>query len=144
VLFTHVARRRARAASARDDNPVLARVQALASLDPFGAAALTRSARRVRWRLLGRSLRLGTKDILRFCEDSRSDERRERLRRHELHSSSKTVFEELRKDEEVLVRLGTGRKLHEQIDITVWAGVAAQNRPEQRKPPHPKGPNLGL
>jgi hypothetical protein len=79
-----------------------------------------------------------------FSQDSRPDERRECLGRHEFHRLPETRFEQIRQGQEMLKRLGARRELHEHVDITIRAGLTAQNRAEQRQALNPEASDLYL
>jgi hypothetical protein len=85
-----------------------------------------------------------SKDILRFGQNSRSDQRREPLRRDQLDPAFEAIFEQVEKSRKTVECLGARRKLHQQVDIAVGAGLTTQNRAEQCEPRDAKGPDLRL
>src|SRR6185295_1771871 len=85
----------------------------------------------------------GSKDILRFGQDPRPDERREGLRRDEVHSTAESSFQEVEKCKKAIECLGPREELNEEIKIAVRSGFAAKNRTEQREPLDAECLNLG-
>ncbi len=58
--------------------------------------------------------------------------------------TAQTSFEQIRQNQEAIVRLAGWRELHHDVDVTAGVGLAAQDRAEQRKPVHAQGPDLLL
>ena len=56
-----------------------------------------------------------SKDILRFGENTRPDERREGLGRHQLDATTETGFEKLGQGEKALERLAAGRERDKEV-----------------------------
>jgi len=79
---------------------------------------------------------------LRFCQDTRPNKRRKRLRRNEFHPTPETVFEKLGKRKKAIERLGARRELHEEVNVAVRPGIAAKDGTEQGEPSDTKRTNL--
>jgi hypothetical protein len=75
----------------------------------------------------------GSKDILRFRQDSRPQEWRQIFQRDELDAATETCFEQLEQREKVVVSLGARRELNQEIDFAVGAGFAARDGTVQRE-----------
>ncbi len=76
---------------------------------------------------------------MRFCQDVRPDERRKRLRRNEFHTAPETIFKKFGKRKKTIERLGTRRKLHQEVDVAVRPGFATQDGAKQGEPGDTKG-----
>jgi len=76
---------------------------------------------------LGERESRGSKDILGFGQNPRPDERRERLRGHELHPSSEALLEQVGQVQEAIERLRARRKLYEEVDVAVGPSLIPQD-----------------
>lgn len=90
------------------------------------------------WRRYSR----GSKDILCFRQDMRSQERRQRLDSNKLDCAAEACLEQLGQREKTVVSLGSRKELDQEIDITVATSLTACYAAEQCEPPHTKYTDL--
>src|SRR3954471_9297945 len=90
------------------------------------------------WRRYSR----GSKDILCFREDMRSQERRQRLDSNQLDCATEACLEQLRQREKTRVRLGAWKELDQEVYITVSASLTAYYGAEQCESLHTKCTDL--
>jgi hypothetical protein len=79
---------------------------------------------------------------LRFCQDTRPNERRKRLKRNEFHPTPQTVFEKLGKCKKAIERLGARGELHEEVNVAVRPGIASKDGAEESEPSDTKRTNF--
>jgi hypothetical protein len=79
---------------------------------------------------------------LRFCQDTRPNERRKRLSRNEFHATPETVFQKLGKRKEATERFGARGELHEEVYVAVRPGIATKDGAEQGEPSDTKRTNF--
>ncbi len=90
------------------------------------------------WRRYSR----GSENILRFCQDMRSDERRKRLNCNEFHPTPETVFEKLGKRKKAIERLGAREELNKEVNVAVRPGIATKDGTEKGEPGDTKRTNF--
>ena len=76
---------------------------------------------------------------MRFCQDTRPNERRKRLSRNEFHPTPETVFEKLGQRKKAIERLGARGELHEEVDVAVRPGIATKDGAEKGEPSDTEG-----
>src|SRR3954469_21607774 len=90
------------------------------------------------WRRYSR----GSEDILRFCQDSRTDEGRERFGRQHVDSTSQPGLKQVAEREKIAERLRSRPETHDHIDIAVGAGSVPEHRTKQREALYAEGSDL--
>jgi hypothetical protein len=79
---------------------------------------------------------------LRFCQDSRPNERRKRLSRNEFHSIPEKFLNKLGKRKKAIERLGARGELHEEVNVAVRPGIAWKDGAELGEPSDTKRTNF--
>ena len=81
---------------------------------------------------------------MRFRQDSRAEERGERLRCHEFNPSAEAVFKEFGQRKKTTVRLRPRRELNEEVHIALRTCLTPQNRAKESEPRHPQRADLSF